>query len=194
MGYVGKMKGAINDYLKEARIAQRDIATIEENYKPEYAKKVKGEVLERLQGHYNAAVSKIRQAQEEGEKAAAAWGKLDGAQITKDAELLKYRIAPKDFDGLVERYRDNYTMSNLLYQYGEQKNKEAQEKAGGSVFAGDYNLSNIETLESHIHHATATGNTAVDVLDRLSIEPGYMRGIDSPMAKAAYDGFMGLDD
>lgn len=194
MGYVRKMQGAINEYLREARKAQQDIIKIDENYKPEYGKKVKEEVMERLQGHYNAAVKTIREAQAEGERAAEAWGRIDGAQITKDAELLKYGVDPKDFDTLVERYRNNATMSKLLYQYGERKNREAQEKAGGSVFAGDYVLANIETPEAHVHHVTATGNTAVDVLGRLSIEPGYMKGIDSPMAKAAYDQFMGLED
>ena len=194
MGYVKKMQGAINGYLAEARKAQRDLAMIEANYKPEYGKKVKEEVLERLQGHYNAAVKTIREAQAEGERAAEAWGRIDGAQITKDAELLKYGVDPKDFNALVERYKDNATMSKLLYKYGERMNLEAQEKAGGSVFAGEYNLVNIETPEAHVHRVTATGNTAIDVLDRLSVEPGYMRGLDSPMAKAAYDGFMGLED
>lgn len=194
MGYVKKMQSAITEYLREARKAQQDIIKIDENYKPEYGKKVKDEVKERLQGHYNAAVRTIREAQAEGERAAEAWGRIDGAQITKDAELLKYGVEPKDFDTLVERYRSNATMSKLLYQYGDRMNREAQEKAGGSVFAGDYNLANIETPEAHVYRVTATGNTAVDVLDRLSIEPGYMKGIDSPMAKAAYDGFMGLED
>ena len=193
MSYLEKMQRAIRAYEVEARKAANDIAMINQNYKPEAAKKVTDEVKDRLRGHYDRAVKEIRQAQADGEREAEAWGRMDGAQITKDAELLKYDIAPDDFENLVERYRNNATMSKILYQYGDKRNKEVQAKQG-PLAAGGYNLANIETPQAHIHRVTATGNTAVDVLDRLTIEPGYMRGLDSPMVRAGYDSFMALED
>lgn len=193
MSYLERMQRAIRAYEVEARKAANDIAMINQNYKPEAAKKVTDEVKDRLRGHYDRAVKEIRQAQADGEREAEAWGRMDGAQITKDAELLKYDIAPDDFENLVERYRNNATMSKILYQYGDKRNKEVQAK-NGPLAPGGYNLANIETPKAHIHRVTATGNTAVDVLDRLTIEPGYMRGLDSPMAQAAYGEFMALDD
>lgn len=193
MSYLERMQRAIRAYEVEARRAANDIAMINKNYKPEAAKKVADEVKDRLRDHYDKAVREIRQAQAEGEREAEAWGRMDGAQITKDAELLKYDIAPDDFENLVERYRNNATMSKILYQYGEKRNKEMQEKKG-PLAPGGYNLANIETPQAHIHRVTATGNTAVDVLDRLTIEPGYMHGLDSPMARAGYDSFMALEN
>lgn len=185
MSYKKTIQNAVEQYVNEVRKAKTEISKAKETYLPEIAKKVEKSVTEALKGKYDAAVQQIRAAAAEGERAAEAWGRMEGSKLTPDAELLKFDLSPKDFDDLVMRNRDNGTMMKVLYQYAEKKNAD-------KPFT--YDISGIVTPEQKAHMANAFGNSAVDLMDRNSLTEGYMKGVDSPMVKAAFDNFIALED
>lgn len=185
MSYKKTMQNAVAEYIEAARKAKAEITKAKETYLPDIADKVRINEENALRGKYDAAVRVIREAEAEGERAAEAWGRMEGSKLTPDAELLKYDLSPKDFDDIVSRNKDNGTMMKILYDYASKKNAETPFK---------YDYAGIQTVEQKAHFAQHMARAAIDLMDRSSLKEGYMRGLDSPMVKQAVDGFLLMED
>lgn len=144
--YISRTKDVILDYLTKAQNTQLKIDEGKRIYQPDSMEREEKRLRSELLKARKAAEEKIDSIYQEASAEAKAWGTLDGKNITLDAEILKYDgVTPSEFDVLVDRYRDNYTMLNILKKYGDGHNKKAAKEAreNGDMFAEPYNTRDI---------------------------------------------------
>lgn len=146
--YIQRTKAIIENYLEKANRTAAKIAEGRTIYQKEAMDKEETRLRGELAKARKEAEAKIQGIYEEAAAPARNWGKLDGAKLTADAELLKGEgVTPEQFTELVDRYHDNYTMLDRLRKYGEAQNATAAQKAHekGEHFAlgGPYKVSDI---------------------------------------------------
>ena len=185
--HVDRMAAAVKKYFAEAEIAQQKMKRNSEIYTAEFAEPENAKIKAELDRARWEAIDAIQTAQEAGRADAEKWGELRGDQLPDDAKLLQYDITPEQFAGLVERNRNNGTMSVLLRQYGDKLNKEAA--AAGHVGMGPYDLSNLTTAEqkADVYDRFAMG--ARDLMNLIDNPGSFGCGTDSQMLKMAVDSF-----
>jgi hypothetical protein len=144
---IQKSKDAILEYLEKARQAEAKINKARETMIPEYAQQDEKYYRDKLAEARQETEAKIDAIIRDRSRGAEDWGKLDGAKLTADAQLLQGQgVTPEQFNDLVNRYQDNYTMLDQLRKYGEARNAEASEKghAEGDHFkAPAYDVTSI---------------------------------------------------
>ncbi len=189
MEYKDILKAAVSSYVSAAAKADSEANEARARLKDEYAAETIKTINNRLSEKLNNARSEIEIAKAKAISDIEEWGKIDGSQLPKDAALLQYDIEPSDFNTLVQRHKDNSTMQKLLLKYGQQKN-DAQAEAGELP---TYDLTGIETVQGRTNEAQQLAQQALSVMDMLSGN-GYMKGINSTMARSAYNQFIGNDN
>ena len=126
---IQRSKDAILDYLSKAQKAEAKIKEAHETMLPEYAQQEETYHRGKLAEARRETEAKIDAVIRERGRGAEDWGKLDGAKLTADVQLLQGQgVTPDQWRDLVERYQDNYTMLDQLRKYGEARNAEASEK------------------------------------------------------------------
>ena len=206
--YTERMKKAILEYQKTAKAASDKIAEVEQLYKPEEAAKERERILAKLTTEQERVLACITEAASEGQRAAAAWGRLDGSKITPDAELLRAgTVKPAQFAEMVERYQDNGTMMQLLSDYAEKRNAETgggfEAKWGftrrpaditGQVFRPDevqyFDTSRIPTVQGRQMDLEKSAKAAASIVKSMSdFTPGFGHGPGSEMIQTAIQNF-----
>lgn len=129
--YVQRMKTAIAGYGSKAKAAEAEIARAYSLYQEEPARNEEQRIRERLAKERRAAETEIDAACNAALASVKEWGTLDGSRITDDAKLLDVGVTPQQFDALVDKYQDNYTMLNALHRYADKANADAQRDAHG---------------------------------------------------------------
>jgi hypothetical protein len=144
---IQKSKDAILEYLEKAQQTEAKINKARETMIPEYAQKDEKYYRDKLAEARRETEAKIDAIIRDRSRGAEDWGKLDGAKLTADVQLLQGQgVTPDQWRDLVERYQDNYTMLDQLRKYGEARNAEASEKghAEGDHFkAPAYDVTHI---------------------------------------------------
>lgn len=145
--YIQRTKDAILDYLGKA---QQTGAKIEEGrkiYQPDSMEREEKRLRGELMKARKETEARIESIYQEASAGARAWGKLDGSKLTADASLLQGQgVTPDQFDELVTRYQDNYTMLDALRKFGEARNQAAAKEAreAGEIFPPTpYNVRDI---------------------------------------------------
>ena len=134
--YIERSKSVVTDYLAKANETETKIANGRKIYLPESMEQEEKRLRGELAKARKAAEDQLDSIYHEASADARSWGVLDGSKLTQDAELLKGEgVTPEQFDQLVERYKDNYTMLDTLRKYGERMNDDAGKAA---VEAGDF--------------------------------------------------------
>ena len=146
--YIQRTKAIIENYLEKANRTAAKIAEGRTIYQKEAMDKEETRLRGELAKARKEAEAKIQGIYEEAAAPARNWGKLDGAKLTADAELLKGEgVTPEQFTELVDRYHDNYTMLDRLRKYGEAQNataaQKAHEKGEHFTLGGPYKVSDI---------------------------------------------------
>ena len=149
--FIKQTKNEILDYLGKAQSIERKINEGRAIYLPEAMEKEEARLRGELQKARKETETRINNIYQEASKKAREWGILDGSKLTADAELLKGEgVTPEQFNMLVDRYQDNYTMLDQLRKYGEARNAETQKKnaeAGKPFEFGGYSVSRIPKPE-----------------------------------------------
>ena len=141
--YIQRTKDLILDYLGKAQQTDAKIEEGHKIYNEEAMKREETRLRNELATARKDIEAKIDGVYREASATAKEWGKLDGSKLTADAQLLNGQgVSPEQFDELVTRYQDNYTMLDALRKYGEARNKDARE-SGHDPLVGPYNVWNI---------------------------------------------------
>lgn len=144
---IQKSKDAILDYLSKAQQTEKKIAEGRQIYQPDSMEKEEKRLRGKLAEARRETEAKIDAIIRERGRGAEDWGKLDGAKLTADVQLLQGQgVTPDQWRDLVERYQDNYTMLDQLRKYGEARNAEASEKGhaeGNHLAAPAYDVTRI---------------------------------------------------
>jgi hypothetical protein len=152
--YISRTKDAILDYLGKAKQTEIKIAEGRKIYQPDSMDKEEKRLRGELAKARQETEARIDAIYREASASAREWGKLDGSKLTDDARLLQGQgVTPEQFNQLVERYEDNYTMLDALRKYGEARNAEATKEAREAgdrsvVIKTPYNVQNIPGPDS----------------------------------------------
>lgn len=139
--YIERSKSVVLDYLSKAKACEAKIEEGKHIYLPDSMEKEEKRLRGELAKARKEAEAKLDSVYQEASAQAREWSRLDGSKLTPDADLLRNQgVSPSEFDQLVERYQDNYTMLNTLKKYGEAENKKARQAGNFDVY---YNVMNI---------------------------------------------------
>ena len=195
--YIQRTKAIIENYLDKANKTAAKIAEGRNIYQPDAMEKEEARLRGELAKARKEAEAKIKGIYEEAAAPARNWGKLDGAKLTADAELLKGEgVTPEQFTELVERYNDNYTMLDRLRKYGEAQNaaaaKQAHEKGQDFVFSGPYQVSDIPGPDYKVKEYDAMLKQAEHYLN-CADGTGFASDFERAFAQEAANGENGFE-
>ncbi len=169
------MKDIIKRYQATTNTMKERMQLNEKTMKPEYAKEENWKIMESMKSKQEEAKAAIMEEMNAGYREAEAWGKLDGGKITSDAKLLDAGIVtPEQFKELVTRYQDNGTMTQLLADFAERKNKESGGFAalwgvsGSNKPYAHYDTSGLQSVASKQADLKKYAAGAAGIIDQLS--------------------------
>ena len=192
MNYIQKTKDVILDYLEQAQQVGTKIKEAHNLYLPEAAEREEARLREKLAAARKDTEEKIDAIFREASKGAEAWGTLDGAKLTADAQLLQGQgVTPDQFYQLVDRYKDNYTMLDALRKYGEARNAEAYKEARAAgnrdaFIPGPYDLHGIPGPDAKVKDFDAQRKMA-DYFLNVADGTGFSSEFEHKFASDAAD-------
>lgn len=128
--YIERSKSVILDYLSKAQRTDAKIAEGRRIYQPDSMEQEEKRLRGELMKARKETEAKLDSIYQEASEKAREWGTLDGSKLSDDVRLLQGQgVTPEQFNQLVTKYQDNYTMLDQLKKYGEAKNKEAEKEA-----------------------------------------------------------------
>lgn len=192
--YIQQSKDRITEYLAKAQQTGSKIAEGRKIYNAESMdreeKRLRGE-LAKARAETEAALDRIYNA---ACADARAWGELDGSKLTADAELLKgHGVTPDQFNQLVEKYKDNYTMLDQLRKYGEAQNEAVEKKSmeNGDYFPPHpYNVRGIPSQDDRIRELDTMRKQAdhfLNVADGTGFNSDFERSLATSTAQKQFD-------
>lgn len=192
LNYLNQMAKTTDTFYNEAMKIAKNIAKNNGNFLPEIAQRENAAELERLNNLKFDALDDISFAEAGAFNAAEQWGALSAKELTDDAEILKlFNLSPEQFAALVDKYRDNGTMSQLLMQYAEKENKKRSNPQNLEFFY--YDVSQIPTVEAKKEAFRRFSNSARDLINRIAIKApettGANTGLDTEFFKIEVEGF-----
>lgn len=130
-----KMRAALSGYHKKARAAEQEIKRVSDEMKPELARERIGQIKADLIGARIAAIDQISAAAKSGKADAEKWGTLNPADLTDDVKILQtgIKLTQKEYDDLCLKYQNNGSMSRVLGEYADQRNRENKNGLDGLI-------------------------------------------------------------
>ena len=182
-----KIKNVLENYRKQAQATQSKIEEAKRIYQGDVAEREISRLKGNLEKEKATAASVIKEITAAGRAEAKAWGEMDGEKITADAKLLENNLLiPEQFPIFVEKYKDNGTMSQLLYNYGEKQN--AERRAENPLAPPAFNTALIASAETLVNNVDHIENSAMSILDM--VDGGFLGGANSEMVAAAIENFI----
>lgn len=186
--HITQMRNAVQNYYKKAKEVEAKIRHNDEIYRSDIAEEENAKIRAERRSARFEAENVIKDAQDKGRaEALKKWSSLNGSEMTDDAKLLQLDITPAQFADIVARYKKNATMSALLRQYGDRRNKEAA--AEGQIGIGLYDTSVIPTPEERASVYDKFAMSARDLLLRMDQDVGFGTGLESPMLATSVEQF-----
>ena len=177
--HLQEMRTAIQAYHKTVK----DLAVRYENakqiYVPEALEKEK-ELIDQKRNQARAtATEAIRKARDEAIQGVKDWGTVHGGKLTDDVKLLEVGVTPEQFDSLVDRYKDNYSMLQALSNYGNRQNRQIEKENAGKGFMPEtrYSVERIPDLDSMTTRWEKLGESAVSTLRNLDSSDPFTRSL-----------------
>lgn len=174
--YVQRMKTAIVGYHDKAKAAASEIERAYSLYQREPAEREEQRIREKLAKERKAAQGEIDAACSDALESVKSWGRLDGARLTDDVKLFDIGLTPEQFNGLVDKYQDNYTMLNALMRYADKENREAARNAHG-IPETRFSTATIPTPEAKTAQWEKIHNGALSMLDTLEKGDAFSRSL-----------------
>lgn len=183
------MQNVLRNYRKSVQNFHEKLSQARQELNTEAYKKREAELKAALEKEKESALSIIKETADAARKEALAWSKLDGSKITDDAKLLTYGdVSPEQFRELVDRYKDNGTMCQILANYANKKNAEIRESSRDPFPSGLYNTTEIPTSSQKIHEIDHTEGSARSIMNM--IEGGFLGGPNSTLVESAINEFV----
>ena len=119
--YLAQMHDALSSYYTSAQALMDQKQKNAETYQAEVAEEQNRGIDSKLSHLYADTWKKLQDAQAAGIVQAEKWGELDGSKITDDVKLLggHFELKKPQLEALVEKYRDNGTMSQAIAKYAK---------------------------------------------------------------------------
>lgn len=113
------MREAIQRYWEQTKIIRARIDQDKQLYNDATWRDMAASYNSQLMDGRNTALDEIYKARDEATAELRAWATLRGDQLTADAQLLTagIKLTVEELSMMLEKYRDNYTMSRLIREY-----------------------------------------------------------------------------
>lgn len=174
--HLQRMKTALAGYHEKATAAAAEIERAYSLYQREPAEREEQRIRDKLAKERAAAEAEIDAACNDALAGVKAWGTLDGKKLTDDVKLLDVGVTPEQFNGLVEKYQDNYTMLNALQRYADNANANAPRDAHGWPQVR-YDTHRIPTPETKTAAWEKIYNGALSTLSNLERGDAFTRSL-----------------
>jgi hypothetical protein len=194
--YLQRTKDTILDYLGKAQRTEAKINEGRNIYLPDSMEQEEKRLRGELMKARKETEAKLDSIYREASAGAREWGTLDGAKLTADASLLQGQgVTPEQFDQLVTKYQDNYTMLDQLKKYGEKQNAEAVKKAHEAgnhdiMLAGPYKVHEIPGPDARMQEWDDMRKRAtyfLNVADGTGFNSDFERGFATSTAQKQFD-------
>lgn len=180
-----KMRAALSNYHKAVKAADQQIKQINDELKPEIAKERVTQIRANLAATRSAAIDQITAAAKKGRSDAEAWGTLNPSDLTDDVKLLQsgIRISQKEYDALCQKYQNNGSMSRVLSEYADQRNRENTKGLEGFMYK-----TQLATVESKSQRWDRLQQSAEHIMRNID-GTGFGSGADNPLVAESVDYF-----
>jgi len=163
-GYVEIMKNAISGYRDQVKKTRAEQEHIMQTYNETAAREALDKSAVNLAKARREAEHAIATASNAEYERLKSWATLDASKLTEDVKLLDMGVTPKQFNELVERYHDNYSMLSALTRYAERQNAINSQAAYG-IPKEYYTTTNIPSLEGKLNDLDHVTRGAMSMLD-----------------------------
>ena len=180
-----KMRAALSNYHKAVKVADQQIRKINDEIKPELAKEMVSQIRANLTAARSSAIDQITAAAKKGRAEAEDWGTLNPSDLTDDVKLLQsgIRISQKEYDDLCQKYQNNGSMSRVLSEYADQRNRENTDGLSGVMYK-----TQLATVESKSQRWDKLQRSAEMIMGNID-GSGFGRGADNPIVAESVDKF-----
>lgn len=180
-----KMRAALSGYHKKVRTAEQEIKRISDEMKPELAREKIGQIKAELNAARSAAIDQISAAAKVGRAEAESWGTLNPADLTDDVKLLQsgIKLTQKEYDNLCLKYQNNGSMSRVLSEYADQRNRENTKGLDGVMYK-----TQLATVESKSQRWDKLQHSAEMIMGNID-GSGFGRGADNPIVTESVEQF-----
>ena len=163
---------------------ERARAQFREDIAAEQVKQLENDTQTRAQLAKDAITEELHEALAEVER----WGELDGAKINdNDMKLLKLDLSPEQFARIVERNKNNGTMSFVLKQWAE-KHARAEKKDDEAGFFTGFLSVPIPSPDEKAAAYNAFANNALTLIENIE-GVGFGRGVNSTLIETMIQQF-----
>ena len=180
-----RMRAALSGYQKKARDAEQEIKRISDEMKPEIARERISQIKADLNAARLAAVDQIAAAAKNGRSEAEKWGELNPADFTDDVKLLQsgINLTQKEYDNLCLKYQNNGSMSRVLSEYADQRNRANKNGLDGLIYKA-----HLATVEKKAEPWDRLERSAERIIGNID-GSGFGMGADNPIVSASVDQF-----
>ena len=188
---IEQMQQALRKYRSQAKATFERIEKVYATYKPEEARREESRLMGELHSTRMICENEIYRAHKAATDAVKQWSTLDGNQVTSDNTLLMTgMVGPEEFNKMVTKYKDNYTMLHALRNYAERMNKKIEaenRKKGEYLTAGPYRTKHIPDPKSRLENWDKYSRSARDMLDQIDGHGKYATPYMRAMANQTID-------
>jgi hypothetical protein len=180
-----KMRAALSNYHKAALTAEQQIKKISEEMKPAIAAQMIQQIRSELTASRAAAIDHIHAAAKSGISDAEKWGMLNPADLTDDVKLLQsgIKLTQKEYDNLCQKYQNNGSMSRVLDEYADQRNRENKNGIDGLL---------LKVYLSTVEKKAEPWNRLERSAERIMVNidgKGFAMGADNPLVADSVNQF-----
>ena len=180
-----KMRAALANYHKTALAAEKQIKQISEEMKPDLARVRIEEIRANVAAAKLTAIDQISAAAKKGKADAEEWGTLKPSDLTDDIKILQsgIRLSQKEYDILCKKYQNNGSMSRVLGEYADQRNRENKNGIDGLLL--NIHLATVEKKAEPWNKLKLSAENIIENIDGY----GFGRGADNPIVSQSVEQF-----
>lgn len=184
---IRKMRAALSEFHRKAIETQQNTEKMRVELLPDVATERITAAQAELSSLKMVTIDKIMAAAKEGRAAAEEWGKLNAADINQtDSALLNsgLKLTQKEFDDLCTKYQNNGTMSRILSEYADRRNKAEGRSMDTLLFTPC-----LATVEKKAEVWDRLERSAHMIIGNIAGSRGFATGADNSIVKSSVENF-----
>ena len=184
---IRKMRATLSEYHRKALETQQNIEKMRAELLPDVATERIAAAQAELSTLKMVTIDRINAAVKEGKADAEAWGKLNAADINQaDSALLNsgIKLTQKEFDDLCTKYQNNGTMSRVLSEYADRRNKAEGRSMDTLLFTPC-----LATVAKKTEVWDRLERSANMIVGNISGSRGFSTGADNPIVGSSVEQF-----
>ena len=165
--YIAEYQHTLKTFHKKMTEYQAEIADNNAKYNEDYAPQMNEAVMEKARADYEGARQKIANTYATVRSLLGNAMFLDAEKLTADRIFFEfgsnYDLRPMDIRAFIARYRNNFTMSRMIYDWLERRSIETEPTQGMNEFSDCKVKMPVDELMVYLQF----GNSALSLIDSI---------------------------